>query len=144
MAKELFLKKTLEHLEASFYSLQKLDFRNFASRFYYAYINLLFILEIKEKGDWHKEENYNFPSDNFKKIWRNLKIWRIRADYEYESGKSFSLYEEEFIEFLKKELMEHITEELIPFLKNHKMDEGTKLILLRHLEVIKRWLKLIL
>ena len=57
MAKELFLKKTLEHLEASFYSLQKLDFRNFASRFYYAYINLLFIFEIKEKGDWHKEES---------------------------------------------------------------------------------------
>lgn len=143
--KALFLKKTLDHLENSKKSLQIPDFRNFASRFYYGYISLLFLLDIKKKGDWHKKNSYEFPSENFEGIWQGLRIWRIRADYEYYQKKSFSLFEEEFKEFLRKGLIEHLEEELKPLLeKSTNMDLSARLLLLKNLEGIVKWLMLML
>jgi len=140
----LFLKKTLEHFEDAEEALQRLDFRNFASRFYYGYISLLYVLGIKRRGDWHKKESYKFPSESFKDIWEALRVWRIKADYEFFEGKSFSLFEEEFKEFLKEYLIEHLEEEIKPFLEeNEFLNLGLKLILLKKLEGLTKWLRLI-
>ncbi len=147
LKKQLFVKKAIEHFENSLHSLQSLDLRNFVSRFYYGYITLLFVLGLKEKGDWHKERSYNFPNENFLHIWQELKVWRIRADYEYERGKSFTLYEDELKVFLKKELIEHIEEELKPLIENDRFlseNLALKLTLFKSLEVVEKWLKLLI
>jgi len=155
--KELFLKKILDHFESSQKSLQQLDFRDFASRFYYGYIFLLDVVGIKRRGGWHKLNSYSFPSKTFERVYEELRIWRNRADYEFHKDKSFSQdyefhkdksfsqFEEEFKEFLKNELIEHLNEEIKPLIENEKsLSLSVKLILLKKLEGIIKWLKIMI
>jgi len=64
--------------------------------------------------------SYSFPSKTFEKVWKELRIWRNRMDYE-----------------------EHLKEEIKPLIENEKsLSLSVKLILLKKLEGIIKWLKI--
>ncbi|RUM29726.1 MAG: hypothetical protein DSY42_05890 [Aquifex sp.] len=148
---EFLLRKTIEHLETSQNALSEFNFRDFASRFYYAYINLLALLGIKKGGHWHKKESYEFPSDsNFEKVWEELNVWRLLADYEVRKvqeqvgrrKKFFSEVENEFKEFLRVELINFLEDELKIYLLKSDLSEPVKYLILKKLEVVIQWLKI--
>ncbi len=141
-----FLLKSYEHLASADSLLTKGLKRDFISRFYYGYISILKAI-YPCKGNWHDINTYRNAPEHIRKYFPKLKAWRIRSDYEFHEEKTHlqEYMEGELLTFMTEDLLELISEGLIPELKRlvreYESYSSLLYLIIKELEEISVWLK---
>lgn len=135
------LTKAYDHVETSCALVKEGNYRDFCSRFYYAYVTLLRSL-YDCRGDWHRKDTYRGVPDNLNNYREKLRVWRIIADYERYGEHSWMDREEELIEFLCTDFLD-ILETIVHEIKSLRDQNHVAYLIIKKIREISRWLKVL-
>ncbi len=138
------LVKAYEHIETSYLLVEKGNYRDFCSRFYYAYITLLRSI-YKCRGNWHDKNTYRGIPKHLNSYRDKLRVWRIMADYTTTEQEKWCEKEEEFLEFLYTDFLDilnTIVDEL-ESVENYNKCKHIAYLIIKKVKEMHKWLKLL-